>query len=243
MDKHYSYFMQGAVEKLGGLVNKFLRLFRVKIITLNTLRYYTTDEFLYNYDSYEEYKQTQVFLNKQKIDRVWADKETLSIVAEVVKGKISGNDDVFGLCHGSRNGYEQQSLAEMIPAEVIGTDISDTADQYPNSVVWDFHDENPEWVGRCDFVYTNSLDQSWKPKDALNTWLDQLKIGGVLIIEQTEGHGPTAAGRMDPFGAKPKYMPYLLTSWLGSRVTLEIIESTKSNYGNHVWLFALTKLS
>ena len=150
---------------------------------------------------------------------------------------------MFGLCHGSRNGFEQQVFRELIPADVIGTDISETADQYPNSVVWDFHDENPEWVGKCDFVYTNSLDQSWKPKDAVRTWIDQLKIGGVLIIEHTEGHGPQSAGKMDPFGARPKYMPYLLAKWLGSRVTLEITESTKSNYGNHVWLFALTRMS
>ena len=98
--------MKKIFEIFGGYVNRILRLLGIKIITLTTLRYYTDEEFLYTYDSYEEYKQSQVFHNRRKIERVWADKETLSIIAKFLRSKFRGNENLFGLCHGSRNGYE-----------------------------------------------------------------------------------------------------------------------------------------
>ena len=54
---------------------------------------------------------------------------------------------------------------------VLGTDISDTAKNYENSIQWDFHDINDKWVNSQEFIYTNSLDQSWQPKLAVHTWL------------------------------------------------------------------------
>lgn len=52
---------------------------------------------------------------------------------------------------------------------MIGIEISDTADQFENTVHWDFHDANEDRVSRFDFVYSNSLDQAWKPELALET--------------------------------------------------------------------------
>ena len=148
-----------------------------------------------------------------------------------------------GLCHGSRNGFEQNHLAEVLGVEVIGTDISETALNFPNTVQWDFHDVKKEWIGKFNFIYTNSLDQSWQPETALKVWMTQIGIGGLIFVEHTNFHGPQSSNKMDPFGVTPQYFPYLVADWLGHSVSLEIIKETKSNYGYEVWLFVLKKLS
>jgi hypothetical protein len=201
------------------------------------------DFYLHQYASYEEYRATQVLHNKRKIGQVWADEATLDRVVERVRQQFGEHTALFALCHGARNGFEQGYLGSRLRAEVWGTDISDTATRFPRSVQWDFHDAKDEWVNRCDFIYTNSLDQSWKPQSAVATWLEQLRNGGLLFIEHTEWHGPQGAGEMDPFGASPFYMPYLLCDWFRHRIALEILTSTKPNLGIKVWLFVVKKLA
>ncbi|MEL6298352.1 MAG: hypothetical protein AAFQ45_07260 [Pseudomonadota bacterium] len=147
-----------------------------------------------------------------------------------------------GICHGSRNGFEQNFISKIEDFKAVGTDISPTAKDYERSVEWDFHKANPDWIGKFDFVYTNSLDQSWNPRLALVTWLNQLNQDGVLVIEHTEAHGPSGASEMDPFGVRPHMMPYVLIDWFGAEVSLNIVESKKSNHeGMPVWLFFMRK--
>ena len=167
-----------------------------------------SDFYLHEYSSYEEYRQLQIFHNKRKLKEVWADEKTLDIVVARVKEEFSEQKKLFAICHGTRNGFEQNYIATKLEVEIIGTDISETASQFPKSVHWDFHNRNDEWINRCSFIYTNSLDQSWKPQLAVSTWLNQLQNGGLLFIEHTEAHGPQGAGEMDPFGATP----YLLSA-------------------------------
>ena len=63
------------------------------------------------------------------------------------------------------NGFEQNYLREFSnKINAIGTDISDTAKNYENSVQWDFHDINEDWEDANHFIYTNSLDQSGNQK-------------------------------------------------------------------------------
>jgi len=76
---------------------------------------------------------------------------------------------------------------------------------------------------------------------AVGAWLDQLKQVGLLFIEHTMDHSPQGAGEMDPFGANPHCMPYLLSEWFGHRISIEVITSHKSNTGKQVWLFVLRK--
>jgi len=161
---------------------------------------------------YEEYKAIQVKANKRKLHRVWADGNTLESIARhiVERGSVS-----TGICHGARNGFEVEWLRERLSADVIGTDISDTAEQFDHMKTWDFHDENPEWSGKFDFVYTNSLDQAMDPEKALSSWVKQLSNGGRIYIEHTLGHSAEKAGATDPFGADPKIMPKLLNKWGG----------------------------
>ena len=81
--------------------------------------------------------------------------------------------------------------------------------------VWDFHEENPDWRGRFDFVYTNSLDQAMEPARALNAWAKQIIPQGRIYIEHTIAHSAQFANAMDPFGAHPMAMPYLFFTWAG----------------------------
>ena len=201
------------------------------------------DFYLHEYSSYEEYKEIQVRHNKRKIENIWADEGTLDLVIERVKAEYPETSGLFALCHGTRNGFEQNYIASKLDVEIIGTDISDTANDFPMSIQWDFHDRNDDWVGKCSFIYTNSLDQSWKPQKAVATWLDQLQNGGLLFIEHAEAHGPQDAGEMDPFGANPYYMPYLLCDWFKHRIAIEIITSVKSNNDSKVWIFVVKKIS
>jgi hypothetical protein len=199
------------------------------------------DVYLHTYDSYDQYKASQVFHNKRKLDNVWADAATLDLVAARAR-QVCLEGPVRGLCHGARNGFEQRYFNQAHPGfTVIGTDISETAAQFPDSVVWDFHDPNPDWVQAFDFVYSNSLDQGWQPRAALRTWLNQTRDGGLVVVEHTADHGPSAASDMDPFGVRPQVFPYVVAQWFGHQVTCEIITGRKSNNQRDVWLFVLRR--
>ena len=68
----------------------------------------------------------------------------------------------FGLCHGTRRGFEQKQIKEEFSkrgkdVNVIGTEISDTANQFESTIEWDFHNVHPDWVNNVDFIYSNSL--------------------------------------------------------------------------------------
>ena len=199
---------------------------------------------IHKYKDYNEYKETQIYYNKKKIDKVWADEKTLEKIGNFLKENISSNL-IKGICHGSRNGFEQNFFNEKKDGfEVIGTDISETAKDYKNSIVHDFHDEKKEWLENFDFVYSNSLDQSFDPQKALNTWLKQIKLGRYVIIEHSDQHGVVSSGKMDPFGVEANFFPYLLSEWFGHSISIQIIKGLKINKNNApVFLFILKKLS
>ena len=198
---------------------------------------------IYKYKNYDEYKETQIFYNKKKIEHVWADEKTLDKISEFLLENIS-TSIVKGICHGSRNGFEQNFFNKKKDRfHVIGTDISDTAKNYKDSVTHDFHEEKKEWLNNFDFVYSNSLDQSFDPRKALQAWLNQLKKNGFLIIEHTDQHGVIASGKMDPFGVEANFFPYLLSDWFGHLISIKIIKSLKVNKNNApVHLFILKKI-
>ena len=226
------------VFRIKDLINKTLIKFGYRISKINT-----TDRLfkIYKYKNYDEYKDTQIFFNKQKINKVWADENTLKIVSNFLKENIK-SEKIKGLCHGSRNGVEQKCFINEIPnAEVIGTDISETANDYDNSIVHDFHDEKKDWIENFDFVYSNSLDQSYDPEKALNTWINQVKKDRYVIIEHADQHGGISSGKMDPFGVEANFFPYLLTEWFGHKISLKIIKSIKKNKNDAPGYFFIMK--
>ena len=231
--------MKKIILKIKNLINKFLFIFGYRISKVNN-----TGELvkIYKYESYEEYKKTQIYFNKKKIEKIWADEINLKIVSDFLKSNIEIGK-IQGLCHGSRNGFEQNFFnKELNDSKVIGTDISDTAENYENSVVHDFHNEKKEWINKFDFIYTNSLDQSFDPQKALRVWLNQIKKDRFVIIEHSDQHGVMSSGKMDPFGVEANFFPYLLSEWFGHSISVKILKSIKPNKNNApVFLFIIKK--
>lgn len=161
------------------------------------------------YADYETYRRVQEEGNKAKLNAQFVKKSHIFFLADWLVG--SGRAVTFGLCHGVRRGKEQAWFRRRLPgAEVIGTDISATATQFPDTVQWDFHDRNPDWEGRADFVYSNSWDHAFDPATAFRAWVDCLKPGGALLLDHTAGHLPKAASALDPFGATEAALTALL---------------------------------
>jgi hypothetical protein len=151
-----------------------------------------------NKNDYKEYVYAQTKANKRKIDKIWVSEETI----EQIYNLSEGAENI--LCHGTRNGKEQRLFRQFFPyANVIGTEISETAEQFKWTVQHDFHDEVPEWVNKFDIVYSNSWDHSYDGEKSLCTWRDQLNDSGYLFLECPTYHKP--AVKSDPFEIKGKY--------------------------------------
>ena len=181
------------------------------------------------------------FIIKEKLIQSLPDEKTLKTISEELNTRFH-NEKILGICHGSRNGFEQNFLKQMLTKYFCYWNrYPKTAKDFENSVHWDFHDINHEWINKYHFIYTNSLDQSWNPKKALLTWFDQLKENGLVIIEHTKYHSSEHASKMDPFGVKPTVMPYVLTQWFGSQISIEHMKVKKDNMNVEAWLFLLAK--
>lgn len=214
----------------------------VRPLGLRVIRWQNAEViYQHNYaGGYAEYRATQIKHNKRKLGNVWADATTLSKIVDDLRIHGLG---ATGICHGARNGFEVTWLREHLDGEVIGTDISETATEFPHMYIWDFHDDNPDWLGQFDFVYTNSLDQAMEPARALNAWAKQITPRGRIYIEHTMAHSAGSANEMDPFGAHPMAMPYLFFMWGRGKYKLaDILElEAKSNIGLKVWVFVLIR--
>lgn len=189
-----------------------------------------------NFD-YTLYKQIQEAGNKRKIASSWVTKEEIVFLSDYIKKKINPST---GICHGTRRGLEQMWFSENLSnIPVIGTDISETATDFPNTIQWDFHETNPDWAQKFDFVYSNSFDHSYNPGKALTSWMKTLKPQGICIIEHSQYHEPSAVNQLDPFGADLDIMPFLVLEWSkGAYSVREVITSPhpKGEYGFPKWL-------
>lgn len=189
-------------------------------ITIRSAKIRTSDGFqLYQYQTpdgafdYERYRRIQISGNKRKLDHVWVREENIALLADYIRRKMG--KVTFGICHGTRRGREQEWFRKYLDCEVIGTDISDTAREFPSSIQWDFHDTKPEWIDAVDFIYSNSFDHSYDPEKCLNAWMSCIKRSGLCILEHSSGHERST--RLDPFGAHFFQMPYLILKWGAGR--------------------------
>ena len=135
-----------------------------------------------NFD-YDLYKECQVSLNVAKINSPGPDRRAMKSLYDNVVKKYGKEVIEYGVCHGTRRGSEQRHLRELTGCDqIFGTDISHTANQFDNTIEWDFHEIKEEWVGKFDLVYSNSLDQSYDPVHCLRQWLKTLSPGGICVI-------------------------------------------------------------
>ena len=102
---------------------------------------------VYGYRDYEHYVEQQTLANVNKLDWVWVTRDAVRFLAKHYR-KFRNEPETV-LCHGSRNGTEVKWFSEEFPAaDVLGTDISHTATDFPNQVQWDMQKENPDWIGK-----------------------------------------------------------------------------------------------
>lgn len=191
-----------------------------------------------NFD-YQSYINIQTEGNKRKIDQIWVSEENIFFLSEYINNHIQ--EPRFGICHGTRRGKEQEWFRKYLNCEVIGTEISDTASQFPNTIQWDFHETKPEWINATDFIYSNSIDHSYDPEKCLNAWISCLKTGGICILEFSFNHEPFKGDKvdpLDPFRAKLQIMPYLITTWgkgkYGVREILKAPNNEKTKFINFI---------
>ncbi|MDP4032043.1 MAG: hypothetical protein Q8P60_04165 [Pseudorhodobacter sp.] len=199
------------------------------------------DDFvLFAYPDYQTYRKVQEAGNKAKIGAQYVKKSHIAYLAGYL-GEACGPVS-FGLCHGVRRGKEQAWFRRALPGapEVIGTDISETATQFPNTVQWDFHEPNPDWAGRADFVYSNSWDHAYDPGKALRAWVECLKPGGVLLLDHTAGHQPRATSALDPFGASEAGLLRILAESCGDLGQVQVVldRMSDADYPCRVIVFA-----
>jgi hypothetical protein len=131
------------------------------------------------------------------------------------------------LCHGTRNGAEIRWFRTYLPdvSRVLGTEIADTASQFPNTVQWDFHDLKDEWLGAWDVIYSNSWDHAFDPERAFRNWMRCLSPRGLMFLEHCHSHTPVHATALDPFGATlPALTKMLERIGAPTRSPVDIIE-------------------
>jgi len=196
----------------------------------------------FKYLNYREYIKIQTYFNQKKIERIWAAENILDFIIEDVLNNFPKDENLIGICHGTRNGYEQNYISDKMGWSVVGTEISVTATNFPNTLKWDFHQELPLLVNCCNFVYSNSLDHAFDPKAALTTWLEQLVEGGKLYVEMSEKHGPAGASLMDPFGVDSEYFSDLLNIWFKDKINIQIIDLINERLNLPVKMFILNNL-
>lgn len=195
---------------------------------LNTPSLYNLNLHLYirsdgSFD-YNTYKRIQEEGNKRKIKNVWVIEGNIDFLSTYIRNSIKTVN--YGICHGTRRGVEQKWFREYLGCEVVGTEISETAIQFENTIQWDFHNVKDEWIDKVDFIYSNSFDHSYDPEYCLNQWMSCIRTGGICILEHSDRHSSSSSTELDPFGADIVIMPYLIAKWAkGKFYVREILEA------------------
>lgn len=184
---------------------------------------------LHKYPDYDTYRAVQVAGNRAKLRMQFVKESHIGLLSDYLVREIG--PVAFGICHGTRRGAEQAWFKAHLPdgPVIIGTEISDTADLFPDTIRWDFHDENPDWKGRADFVYSNSWDHAFDPARAFAVWIASLRPGGRLLLDHTKGQSPEAANALDPFGATWERLLALLEEFSPVGRLLPALDFRKTN--------------
>lgn len=124
------------------------------------------------FKNFEDYYEAQRRADVRKSPRVSATTDEIDLIIKHMQSiKL---DPQFGVCHGVRYGHESRWFQERLPrCQVIGTDLLPR--EQSDVVKWDFHDVNPEWLHKFNFLYTNSFDHTHSPDKCAQVWMDQLK--------------------------------------------------------------------
>jgi hypothetical protein len=162
---------------------------------------FNAEEFkLHKYSSLQEYREAQVEQTNRKykkFDRgTWDTEIGMVNLAKYIAGEyrigVSPGKYMYGLCHGTRHGIEQQIfkigflLAGYHGVAMLGTEIADIAAGEADTIIWDFHDIKDDWINNIDMIYSNSLDHSYDPVYCLSQWGKCIRDTGVIILAYSE---------------------------------------------------------
>ena len=139
---------------------------------------------------YDSYVKAQTRLNVQKINLNFEGPRFSRImkITQYIKENIPNLN--FGLCHGTRTGSEQQYFKKLLKVDVLGTEISHTATEFPDTIRWDFHEIKDEWINNVCFIFSNSLDHSYDPIHCLSQWMKCIKPAGKIFLQKSEDDYP-----------------------------------------------------
>ena len=174
---------------------------------------------LYKHESYNEYLTAQTRKNVKKLKHKWIWPEDIEIISNHAKANIPRID--FGICHGSRNGFEVIGFRKRLGGNIIGTEISHTATQFEHTIEWDFHNIKEEWIDNVDFIYSNALDHSPNPEYCIDRWMKCLKKDGICYIHWSTDQNIKRLDAADCFAATRKEYRELFNR--SCRVDSEII--------------------
>lgn len=159
---------------------------------------------IYQYNSYDEYVAAQIKANKRKLNNSYVDPVSLEYTLENLVELYNFLPQSV-ICHGTRRGEEQKIISNFykkydLDISIIGTEISPTAEKFPDTIQWDFHDVKDEWLSSIDLIYSNAFDHSLNPVKCLDAWMSCLSEKGICIIEYSPDCD-TKSSLYDPFGA------------------------------------------
>ena len=148
----------------------------------------------YKYKSYDQYVSEQIKANEIKNEKRWVRSDDILFLSGFIFNLMTPE---LGLCMGSKNGYEQRFFMTYLPGcQVIGFEIGKSTDEV-NTIQWDFNRTYKKFIGKVDFIYSNSFDHVYDPKKTLGIWLSYLNDTGILILEHTIKHTGTPT-KIDP---------------------------------------------
>jgi len=174
---------------------------------------------LYKHESYNEYLAAQTRKNVKKLGNHWIWFKDVEVISKHAKANIPKID--FGICHGTRNGFEVIGFRKLLGGNIIGTEISHTATQFEHTIEWDFHNIKEEWIDNVDFIYSNALDHSPNPEYCIDRWMKCLKKDGICYIHWSNDHNIKRVDAADCFAAtREEYRELFNRSY---RVDSEII--------------------
>jgi len=163
--------------------------------------------------SYKDYVRTQTEKANRELHQRFASERALGVTSIYLRRHFLGlgHQGLEGLCHGAKSGAEVRLLRGLLREEprfaagiqVLGTDISAEAARASGGDVqeMDFHLLFMDWLGRWDFVYSNTLDHSYHPGSALLSWRATLKgAGGLLVLQRSPNHDTSAMDAVDIYG-------------------------------------------
>lgn len=168
----------------------------------------------YKYKNYEEYKKCQISAYEKKINNCWAKEENIKEISDQLNKLYKPK---MGICHGVRQGWEILWFEKYLKnCFMMGTDIGKPIHSFITQ--HDFNKQYLMWVNKFDFVYSNSFDHAYNPEKTFKIWVEQVKSGGVIILEydrRQEHTGEISRGvnKTDPVSIRLEELPFLLEQW------------------------------